>query len=238
MFVLPSRRQDITDLNDTNALVRQVLPASGATRCMRVVLPGRVAAGPGRIISMPESWPKWQNALNCRQHLTFVRTGRILGHKPVPESLEWHIRQLDAEIEAFDKLIKKSIEENEEFRHKNQLLQTVPGISKAISPVLVAMPDEAGKVSRRQIAALAGLAPFNHDSGTLKGHRAIAGGRRRVRRALYMAALGATGSNARLAEKYRQMRKDGKAGKVALIALARKIVTIINAMLKTNTSFQ
>ena len=163
---------------------------------------------------------------------------RQTSHKPVLESLERHIRQLDAEIEAFDKLIEKSIEENEEFRHKNQLLQTVPGISKAISPVLVAMPDEAGKVSRRQIAALAGLAPFNHDSGTLKGHRAIAGGRRRVRRALYMAALGATGSNARLAEKYRQMRKDGKAGKVALIALARKIVTIINAMLKTNTSFQ
>ena len=114
----------------------------------------------------------------------------------------------------------------------------MPGIAKAIAPVLIAMLGELGEASRREIAALAGLAPFNHDSGTMRGHRSIAGGRQRVRRALYIAALGNISSKSKLAEKYRALREAGKPAKVALIAIARKIVTIINAMLKTGMAYQ
>ena len=156
----------------------------------------------------------------------------------VTDSLQRAIDRLDEEIKLFDKLIEQAIDENPEFARKNKLLQTMPGIAKAIAPVLIAMLGELGEASRREIAALAGLAPFNHDSGTMRGHRSIAGGRQRVRRALYIAALGNISSKSKLAEKYRALREAGKPAKVALIAIARKIVTIINAMLKTGMAYQ
>ncbi len=158
--------------------------------------------------------------------------------KPVLASLKRTIDQLDREVKKIDLLIEKAIEETAEFKQKYQLLQTVPGISKGIAPVIIALLGEAGDCNRREIAALAGLAPFNRDSGAMRGYRSIAGGRARLRRALYMAAVATIRTKTPLAKKYRALREAGKPAKVALIAIARKIVTIINAMLKTKTAYQ
>ncbi|SEG54943.1 transposase [Bosea lathyri] len=97
---------------------------------------------------------------------------------------------------------------------------------------------ELGHVSPKAIAALTGLAPFNNDSGRRRGQRMIRGGRRRVRRALYMAALAAIRTSSRFKTFYDTIRARSAAAKVAIIAVARKLITVLNAMLKTNTAFQ
>ncbi|CAH1659384.1 hypothetical protein CHELA40_30117 [Chelatococcus asaccharovorans] len=97
---------------------------------------------------------------------------------------------------------------------------------------------ELGKRSPKAIAALAGLAPFNHDSGRTRGKRAIKGGRRRVRKALYMAALAALRTSHRLKAFYNAILARRAAPKIAIIAVARKLLTILNAMLRTNSAFQ
>jgi len=158
--------------------------------------------------------------------------------KPVIASLQRTIGQLNEEIELFEVLIEQAIAAEPEFVQKSRLLQTVPGIANATAPVFIAMLSELGHTNRREIVALAGLAPFNRDSGTMRGHRSITGGRQRIRRALYMAALAASRTKSKLGEKYRALRAAGKPAKVALIAIARKIVTIINAILKTGMAYQ
>ncbi|SEG83038.1 transposase, partial [Bosea lathyri] len=103
---------------------------------------------------------------------------------------------------------------------------------------LIALMPELGHVSPKAIAALTGLAPFNNDSGRRRGQRMIRGGRRRVRRALYMAALAAIRTSPRFKTFYDTIRARSAAAKVAIIAVARKLITVLNAMLKTNTAFQ
>lgn len=155
----------------------------------------------------------------------------------VRHSLEKAIVYLSNEVALFEALIQKTINAKPDFARKSDLLQTIPGIGPAIAPLIIAMLSEAGQTNRRAIAALAGIAPYNRDSGTMRGHRSIAGGRHRIRRALYMAALTASRSNSKLGEKYRSLIEAGKQPKVALIAIARKIVTIINAILKTGIAY-
>ena len=184
-----------------------------------------------------------KSLINRRDQLVSQRSAekkrlRQTDMKPVIASLQRAIDQLNEEIELFETLIVQAIAANPRFAQKNRLLQTVPGISKTTAPILIAMLSELGHTNRREIAALAGLAPFNCDSGTMRGHRSIAGGRQRIRRALYMAALGSIRTKSKLAEKYRSLRAAGKSAKVALIAVARKIVTIINTMLKTGMEYQ
>ena len=155
----------------------------------------------------------------------------------VRHSLGKAIAQLSEEISTFEVLIQQAIRANPDFAAKSQLLQTIPGIGPAIAPVLIAMLREAGQTNRRAIAALAGIAPYNRDSGAMQGHRSIAGGRHRIRRALYMAALTAARSKSKLGVKYLSLREAGKPPKVALVAIARKIATIINAILKTKKAY-
>lgn len=157
--------------------------------------------------------------------------------KSVLQSIEKAIVQLSDEIASFEALIQQAIGANPDFTRKNKLLQTIPGIGPATAPLIIAMLREAGHTNRRAIAALAGIAPYNRDSGTMHGNRSIAGGRHRIRRALYMAALTASRSKSKLGEKYLRLRQAGKQPKVALIAIARKIVTIINAILKTGIAY-
>jgi transposase len=100
---------------------------------------------------------------------------------------------------------------------------------------LIALLPELGKLNRREIAALVGLAPFNRDSGQHRGERVIWGGRAQVRRVLYMASVAAIRSNPVIRVFYQRLRAQGKPGKVALVACMRKLLTIMNAMLKHNT---
>ena len=114
------------------------------------------------------------------------------------------------------------------------LLQSVAGVGPATAAMLIAELPELGSLNRRQIAALVGVAPFAHDSGKMRGKRMIGGGRAQVRRSLYMAALAATRFNPVIARFYQRLLASGKPKKVALVACMRKLLTILNAMLRSD----
>lgn len=155
--------------------------------------------------------------------------------KSVSKRIDAHIRWLEAELERADKDLDQSISQSPIWRENEDLLRTVPGIGPVISRTLLAELPELGKLNRKQIAALVGIAPLNRDSGTLRGRRSIWGGRASVRAVLYMAALVASRRNAVIRTFYRHLRNGGKAPKVALVACMRKLLTILNAMVKHKT---
>jgi len=124
------------------------------------------------------------------------------------------------------------------WRAKEDLLVSVPGIGKTIARTLIAELPELGRLDRRKLAALAGLAPYNRDSGNWHGRRAIAGGRAPVRTALYMAVLVAIRRRMPLAETYHRLVLAGKPPKVAIVACMRKLLGILNAILRDQTPWQ
>ena len=121
---------------------------------------------------------------------------------------------------------------------KQDLLRSVPGVGPIVSRTLLGELPELGRLNRRRIAALAGVAPFNRDSGTLRGRRIVWGGRAPVRAALYMSALVATRRNPVIRAFYLRLVAAGKPQKVALIACMRKLLTILNVMMRTNTPWR
>jgi transposase len=155
--------------------------------------------------------------------------------KAVRQRIEAHIRWLEAELDRVDSELDQSIQQSPIWREQEDLLKSVPGIGPVISRTLLAELPELGKLNRKQIAALVGVAPLNWDSGMMRGRRAIWGGRATVRAALYMAALVASRCNPKIREFHRRLRAGGKAPKVALVACMRKLLTILNAMIKHRT---
>ena len=121
---------------------------------------------------------------------------------------------------------------------KEDLLRSVPGVGPIVSRTLLGELPELGRLNRRRIAALAGVAPFNRDSGTLRGRRIVWGRRAPVRAALYMSALVATRRNPVIRAFYLRLVAAGKPQKVALIACMRKLLTILNVMMRTNTPWR
>jgi transposase len=144
------------------------------------------------------------------------------------------IRQIKEQIAQIDLLIEQLIKHSEEFSSKAQKLTAVVGVGPRTAALLLAQMPELGELNRREAAALAGLAPFNRDSGTARGKRAIFGGRRAVRSGLYMAALVATRHNPILADFYQRLRSAGKPPKLALTATMRKLLIVLNSALKTD----
>lgn len=155
--------------------------------------------------------------------------------KVVKQRIEGHITWLEEELANIDRDLRESIRQSPVWREKDDLLRSVPGIGPVVSATLLAELPELGALDRRQIAALAGVAPLNRDSGTLRGRRTIWGGRATVRAKLYMAALVATRYNAVIKAFYQRLCAAGKAKKVALTACMHKLLTILNAMLKHRT---
>jgi transposase len=153
------------------------------------------------------------------------------------DSLDRHIAWLSTEITCFDKRIAAHLASAAALKDTWLRLRSAPGIGPVAATVLVALMPELGHRSSRTIAALAGLAPLNRDSGQLRGLRRIGGGRRRVRQALYMAAVSAARSNTRFATFYRSLREAGKPAKLALIAIARKLLLSLNAMTRERVTF-
>lgn len=151
----------------------------------------------------------------------------------IKESLVW----LEKRIRDLDVKLKGLIQKSEIWREKDDLLQSVPGIGPVASLTLLAELPELGNLNRRQIAALVGVAPLNRDSGHMRGKRGIWGGRAKVRAVLYMATLSAIRSNPILKAFYNRLCEVGKAKKVALVACIRKLLTILNAMLKTKAAW-
>jgi transposase len=155
--------------------------------------------------------------------------------KAVKKRIDAHLRWLEAELDRADKDLDQSIRHSPMWQENQDLLRTVPGIGPVISRSLIAELPELGKLNRKQIAALVGIAPLNRDSGTLRGRRSIWGGRAAVRAVLYMAALVASRHNGVIRAFYQRLRSAGKAPKVALVACMRKLLTILNAMIKHKT---
>ena len=156
-------------------------------------------------------------------------TGRIT------RDLRTHIRWLERRVSDVDDEIGTAIQASPVWRVQEDLLRSVPGIGPITARTLLAELPELGTLDRRAIAALVGVAPMNCDSGQHRGQRHIWGGRRAVRATLYMAAVSAARHNVRLAPFYRRLRTAGKPAKVALVATMRKLLTILNAMLKQHS---
>jgi transposase len=155
--------------------------------------------------------------------------------RAVRKRIEAHLRWLEAELERADKDLDQSIRQSPIWQEHEDLLRSVPSIGPVVSRTLLAELPELGRLNRKQIAALVGIAPFNRDSGTFRGRRGIWGGRATVRAVLYMAALVASRRNAVIRVFYKRLRDAGKAPKVALVACMRKLLTILNAMIKHKT---
>lgn len=141
------------------------------------------------------------------------------------------IARLEAEIAAW-------IADSQRLRRQARLLASAPGVGAVSAQILLALMPELGRARPRPLAAIAGLAPFNHDSGLLKGQRCISGGRQRVRQALYMAALAAKRCCPSLKAFAQRLKDSGKPPKVVTIAVARKLLIRLNAMLRDNKTYQ
>ncbi len=164
--------------------------------------------------------------------LTSERNRLIRSKGQVREHIASHIRFLEEEINRLDRELARILKESSAWREKDDLLKSVPGVGPVLSTTLLAELPELGSLDRRKIASLAGLAPFNCDSGLMKGKRMIYGGRAPVRSALYMAAVVATRHNPVIRRYYERLLKAGKVPKVALVACMRKLLVILNAIVR------
>jgi transposase len=150
----------------------------------------------------------------------------------VRQRVQDHIRWLEQELADLDDDLDHTLRESSLWREKDNLLRSVPGIGRVVSITLLADLPELGALSRYRIAALVGVAPLNRDSGRFRGTRTVWGGRARVRAALYMAALTASRYNPIIKAFYHRLCAAGKARKVALTACMRKLLIILNSMVK------
>jgi len=152
--------------------------------------------------------------------------------------IQRHIAWLQSELKQLERQINDVIKKTPMWQGKIKILQSVPGIGSVTTSILLAELPELGVLDNKKIASLVGVAPFNHDSGKFKGRRRIKGGRKMVRDKLYMATLVATRWNPVISEYYQRLLQAGKAKKVALIACLRKLLIIINTMVKKSSLWQ
>jgi transposase len=157
---------------------------------------------------------------------------RMATQRRVIRAIERHLALLQAELSELEDDIDGAIRKTPAWHADADLLASVPGVGKATLRTLIAELPELGHLNRRKIAALVGVAPINRDSGTLRGRRTIAGGRPAVRTALYMAALVASRANPVITPYYIKLRAAGKTGKQALVACMRRLIVILNAILR------
>jgi transposase len=156
----------------------------------------------------------------------------------IRKGLRAHIIWLERELERTDTDLTMTIQQSPVWREKDELLRSVPGVGPVLTSTLLANLPELGTLTNKQIAALVGVAPLSRDSGTLRGRRTVWGGRAQVRAVLYMSAIVAARFNPVIRTFYRRLCAVGKAKKVALTACMRKLLTILNAMLKHRTSWR
>jgi len=161
-----------------------------------------------------------------------------LARGKVARQIQQHIAWLERQLTGLDDELRRLIEASPVWRAKEDLLRSVPGIGPVTTATLLAALPELGTLSRHQIAALVGVAPFARDSGTLRGTRAIWGGRTSVRCVLYMATLSAVRWNRAISATYHRLLDAGKLPKVALIACERKLLVILNAIVAHGTPWQ
>jgi transposase len=156
----------------------------------------------------------------------------------VRRGITQHIRWLERQLDDVDGELGALIEASPLWRAQDDLLQSVPGVGPVLSRTLLGELPELGRLTHKQIAALVGVAPMARDSGTWRGRRGVTGGRAPVRTALYMAAVTAAHHNPVIRVFYRRLRAAGKPAKVALTACMRKLLTILNAMMRAGSYWQ
>jgi transposase len=156
----------------------------------------------------------------------------------VKTRIQTHLAWLQQALADIDREIDGQVRRSPVWRETEELLTSVPGVGKITARTLLAELPELGQLDRRKLAALVGIAPINRDSGTQRGHRGIAGGRFAVRNALFMATLSAIRCNPVIRSHYTQLRERGRPAKVALVACMRRLLTILNAMLRERVQWQ
>jgi transposase len=159
-------------------------------------------------------------------------------HLEIKTSLQTILACLEAEVERLDEEIRKFMAEHEDFKEQEKLLRSAKSIGPVTAATLLADLPELGKLDRKEIAALVGVAPINNDSGKKRGYRKTRGGRPEVRSVLYMSALSAIRYNPIIKVQYEQLVKRGKEKKVAITACMRKMLTILNAMMRDQLPFR
>ena len=177
------------------------------------------------------------NSLTARRHQVMTmlvseknRLGTAIS--AVRPRIEAHVTWLEQELDDLDHGLRETLRQSPVWREKDDLLRTVPGVGEQLSLTLLAHLPELGTLNRRQVAALVGVAPFNRDSGTMRGKRTVWGGRARVRAALYMGALVASRHNPVIRDFYQRLVASGKPKKMALVACMRKLLVILNSILR------
>ena len=170
--------------------------------------------------------------------LTAERNRLATARRSVRASVQQHVRWLERRVHDTDADLTTTLQRSPLWRAKDDLLRSVPGIGPTTSCILIAFLPELGTLSRREIASLVGVAPLNRDSGQHRGRRVVWGGRAVVRGPLYMATLVAARHNPVIRAFYQRLRTAGKPPLVGLVAAMRKLLTILNAMVKHHKSWQ
>ena len=163
---------------------------------------------------------------------------RHAADKRLVKKIDRHLAFLEKELADVDAEIDAGVRASPAWREAEDLLASVPGVGPVTARTLIAELPELGRLDRRKLAALVGVAPFNRDSGTWRGHRMIGGGRTSVRNVLYMAALVATRRNPVIKASYQRLVARGRPKKVAIIACLRQFLTILNAIVRNKTPWQ
>ena len=163
---------------------------------------------------------------------------RLVRDRTVQRRIEAHIRWLKRALKDLDRDLQATIRSSPVWRETDDVLRSARGVGPVTTCTMLAELPELGRLSRHKIAALVGLAPFNRDSGQFRGRRMITGGRPSVRRVLYMATLTAIRHNPVIAAFYQRLRANGRPAKVALTAAMRKLLTILNAMVRDHRPWQ
>ena len=194
---------------------------------------------PARPIASPEAQRLGELVARRRQIVEMIgmernRRGRA-GDKRLVKKIDRHIAFLEKELAEVDADIDAGVRASPAWREAEELLVSVPGVGPVTARTLIAELPEIGQLDRRKLAALVGVAPFNRDSGAWRGHRMISGGRASVRTALYMAALVASRHNPIIKATYQRLLARGRPKKVAIIACARQLLTILNAIIRNQT---
>lgn len=169
--------------------------------------------------------------------LTMEKNRRSSCDPLAEESLRRHIAWLEREVEGLNQQLQQIVAEDAECKHNAELMQTAPGVGIVTATTLVGQLPELGQLNRQQIAALVGVAPMNRDSGHMRGRRRIFGGRAAVRNALYMAVLSGISCNPQIKAFYERLIVSGKENKVAMTACMRKLIVILNAMIRDQSAW-
>jgi transposase len=190
---------------------------------------------------MPEEEVRQLDALVTRRlqlvQMITAEQNRLIrvNNRVIKQRIQEHIDWLRSELKNINKNVSQMIKQSPVWQEKDRKMQSVPGVGDILSATLIGALPELGRLNRREIAALVGVAPFNRDSGKYRGERHVWGGRSCIRTPLYMATLTAVRYNPVLSKFYQRLIAAGKAKKVALTACMRKLLIILNAMLKHNS---